>query len=268
MKFELYKQSADFIKEKTGGADIAVVLGSGVGEFAKRLTDTVRIPYAQIPNFPKSTAPSHEGALYAGNLGDKKVICMSGRFHYYEGYSLEEVTFYIRALRLAGVKTLILTNAAGGINIPAGKLMVISDHINLTGLSPLRGENDPNFGVRFPDMTNAYSKRIRTIAKNVSDRLKLDIAEGVYAYMTGPSYETPAEIRALKAIGADAVGMSTVPECICAVHCGMEVFAVSCITNMAAGITGESLSEKDVIKTANTVNDDFSALIEGVIKEI
>lgn len=270
MNFELYRQSADYIKEKTGGADIALVLGSGGGGFAKRLTDAVRIPYAQIPNFPKSTAPSHEGALYCGTVGSKKIICMSGRFHYYEGYSPDEATFYIRALKLAGVKTLILTNAAGGINksFKVGDLMLISDHINFSGLSPLRGQNDDRFGVRFPDMTDAYSKELRDVARHTAERLGIDIKEGVYAYMTGPSYETPAEIRALSVLGADAVGMSTVPECICAVHCGMKVVAVSCITNMAAGITGGQLSEQEVIDTAAQCDEKFSELINGLIEEL
>lgn len=270
MDFELYRQSADYIKEKTGGADIALVLGSGVGGFVKRLTDEVRIPYAQIPNFPKSTAPSHEGALYCGTIGNKKIICMSGRFHYYEGYSPDEVTFYIRALKLAGVKTLILTNAAGGINksFKPGDLMLISDHINFSGLSPLRGQNDDRFGARFPDMTDAYSKELRNTARLTAKRLGIDMKEGIYAYMTGPSYETPAEIRALAVLGADAVGMSTVPECISAVHCGMKVIAISCITNMAAGITGGQLSEQEVIDTAAQSDKKFSELINGLIEEL
>lgn len=268
MNFEQYKQAADYIKEKTLGAKTAAVLGSGLGGFVKKLDGSVKIPYADIPHFPRSTAPSHEGALYCGSLGGKKLICMSGRFHYYEGYSADEIVFYIRALKLAGVKTLILTNAAGGITVREGQLMIIKDHINLTGISPLRGVNDDAFGVRFPDMTNAYTANIRKTALECAKRLDIPVTEGVYAYMTGPSYETPAEIRALKTLGADAVGMSTVPECICAAHCGMQVFAVSCITNMASGITGKRLSEQEVIDTAQAVHNKFSAFIESVIGEI
>lgn len=270
MDFEKYKSSADFIKSKIGTADIAVVLGSGLGKFADSLEDRIKIPYAEIPNFPKSTAPSHEGAMYFGTINGKNIICMSGRFHYYEGYSLDEVTFYIRVLKLVGVEKIILTNAAGGINqsFKAGDLMLISDHINMTGLSPLRGINDDSFGTRFPDMTDAYSQSLRMIAAETAKKHNIDIKQGVYAYMTGPSYETPSEIRALSIMGADAVGMSTVPECVCAVHAGLEVLAISCITNMAAGITGEKLSEQEVIDTAAMTYQRFSSLVEFIIGEI
>lgn len=270
MNFEMYKNSANFIKSKIGTADIAVVLGSGLGRFADKLTDGIKIPYDEIPNFPVSTAPSHEGALYFGKINGKNIICMSGRFHYYEGYSLDEVTFYIRVLKLVGIEKIILTNAAGGINpsFKAGDLMLISDHINMTGLSPLHGINDSKFGTRFPDMTDAYSCRLRAIALETAKMHNIDIKQGVYAYMTGPSYETPSEIKALSIMGADAVGMSTVPECVCAVHAGIEVLAISCITNMAAGITGEKLSEKEVIDTATMTYRRFSSLIECIIGEI
>ncbi len=270
MNMELYRQAADYIKERTGGADVAIVLGSGLGSFAKKLTNAVKILYSEIPHFPKSTALSHEGALYSGNIGRKKVICMSGRFHYYEGYSIEEVVFFVRVLKLTGVNKIILTNAAGGVNksfVP-GDLMIVNDHINFTGISPLRGENEDEFGVRFPDMTYAYSPDMRSIAKSVAEKNNIDIKEGVYAYMTGPSYETPAEIRALSVMGADAVGMSTVPECVSAVHCGMDVLAISCITNMAAGITGEKLTGEEVITAAGSAYNKFSLLIESVIKEL
>ena len=270
MNFETYKQTADYIKSKTGGADIAIVLGSGLGSFAKKLSNAVKIPYSEIPNFPKSTALSHEGALYAGKIVGKKVICMSGRFHYYEGYPIEEAVFYVRALRLAGVNKIILTNAAGGVNksFTIGDLMLISDHINFTGISPLRGKNDDEFGVRFPDMTYAYSPDMRSITKSVAEKNNIDIKEGVYAYMMGPSYETTAEILALSIMVAEAVGMSTVHECISAVHCGMDVLAISCITNMAAGITGEKLTGEEVISAAASAYDKFSLLIESVIGEL
>lgn len=270
MNFEMYKKAADFIKSKIGTADTAVVLGSGLGKLADELADGIKIPYDEIPHFPKSTAPSHEGALYFGRINGKNIICMSGRFHYYEGYTLDEATFYIRVLKLVGVEKIILTNAAGGINpsFKPGDLMLISDHINMTGLSPLRGANDENFGTRFPDMTDAYSRKLRELARKTAKMHNIDIKEGVYAYMTGPSYETPAEIRALSVMGADAVGMSTVPECACAVHAGLEVLAVSCITNMASGIAGKSLSEQEVIDTATMTYRQFSDLVKAVIGEI
>ena len=270
MKYEDYKEAAEYIKKNTGGSSIAVVLGSGLGNFTKRLTDAVKIPYTDIPHFPKSTAPSHEGALYCGMIGDTKIICMSGRFHYYEGYSLEEVTFYVRALYLAGVEKLIITNAAGGINkeFSAGDLMLITDHINFTGLSPLRGENDSRFGERFPDVSDMYSKDLINTALKAAAVRKINLKQGIYAYMTGPSYETPSEIRALSFMGADAVGMSTVPEAVCAAHCGIKVLAISCITNMAAGITGEKLTEQEVIDNAAASNKKFSSFLEEVLNEL
>lgn len=265
------EQAAQFILARTQlRPRMAVVLGSGLGAFADELHDAVRIPYVDIPFFPKSTALGHVGTLVIGTFEAMPVAVMQGRAHFYEGYTLQQVAFPIRALAWMGVKALVLTNAAGGIN-PAyerGALVVLRDHINLQGGNPLIGPNDDRFGVRFPDMTDAYNADFRRFALDESARLHGGIYEGVYAGLGGPSYETPAEIRFLRTIGADLVGMSTVPEVIVARHMGLEVLALSCVTNMAAGITGDKLTHEEVMETGLTVRGKFLALVRAVLPKI
>ena len=249
---------------------IALVLGSGLGSFADELTGAIRIPYTTIPHFPQSTAIGHAGQMVIGYLGEIPLIVMQGRVHLYEGYSAQQVAFPVRAFGRMGVRAIIVTNAAGGINLnyQQGALVLIKDHINLQGQNPLIGPNDNRFGERFPDMTRAYSKQYRDIAKNSALCLGQELAEGVYAALAGPCYETPAEIRYLRAIGADLVGMSTVPEVIAARHMGIDVLAISCVTNMAAGILDQPLSSDEVFETAARVRGDFVALLRAVIPEI
>ncbi len=265
--YEDCKKSADYIRSVSPQLpDIAVTLGSGLGVMIEEVEALAEIPYADIPNFPRSTAPSHVGKLVVTD----KFIALSGRFHHYEGYDLATCAYYVRVLKLLGVKTLILTNAAGGINLSykPGELMMISDHINFTGENPLIGANDERFGVRFPDMTSTYTPALRQLAAECAEELGDDLKEGVYAYMTGPSYESPAEIRALRTLGADAVGMSTVPEAIAARHAGMDILAISCITNMAAGVTGETLTEEEVIAVADRTKKRFARLVFNVIDKL
>ena len=249
---------------------LGLVLGSGLGSFADELSEAVRIRYASIPFFPRSTAVGHAGQMVVGLLGNVPVAAMQGRVHLYEGYSAAEVAFPVRAFRRMGIPALILTNAAGGINLEykQGALVVIKDHINLQGQSPLLGPNDDRFGERFPDMTQAYSKQYRESARKAAERLGKSLSEGVYAALPGPSYETPAEIRYLRAIGADLVGMSTVPEVIAARHMGMTVLAISCVTNMAAGILDKPLSHQEVFETAERVRGDFVALLRAIIADL
>jgi purine-nucleoside phosphorylase len=249
---------------------IGVVLGSGLGGFADELSDATRIPYANIPFFPRSTAIGHAGQMVIGKVGDIAVAAMQGRVHLYEGYSAEEVAFPTRVFGRMGIRALILTNAAGGINLEykQGALVVITDHINLQGQNPLTGPNDDRFGPRFPDMTQAYPKPYREIALRAAQRLSKAVYQGVYAGLLGPSYETPAEIRYLRTIGADLVGMSTIPEVIAARHMGIKVLAISCVTNMAAGISDEVLSHEDVLATGERVKGDFVALLREVLPEI
>lgn len=268
---DLVRKAAGYITSKIEKVpDTAVVLGSGLGFFTDLLQERCEIPYQEIPGFPVSTAPGHAGKLIYGKIGEKDVICMSGRFHFYEGYSMNEVSFYVRALKVLGIKNLIITNAAGGINrcFTPGDLMIITDHIKFFDDSPLRGENISELGPRFNDMSEAYDKGLIEKAKSVAAKQGIDIKEGVYAFMPGPSYETPAEIRALGILGADAVGMSTVPEVITASHSGLKVLGISCITNQAAGISKEKLTEEEVFETAEKVGEKFSALIAEVITEI
>ena len=238
-----------------GWPKVAVVLGSGLGAFAEELTDAVSIAYSEIPGWPRSTAAGHAGELIFGKLGSLDAAVMAGRSHLYEGYSPEQVTLGVRVLGRLGVKTLVFTNAAGGINLSysQGGLVLISDHINLQGSNPLVGANDESLGPRFPDMTYAYTPECRAIAKSVAKDLGIDLKEGVYAAMLGPSYETPAEIRFLRTIGADLVGMSTVPEVIVANHMGLRVLAISCVTNMAAGLSPKKIDHREVIQTGNSV---------------
>lgn len=269
-------QAAAYIKQRVcdagvSPADTAIVLGSGLGFLVDRMTDTVCIPYTDIPGFPASTVASHAGMLVAGNLAGKTVFAFSGRFHYYEGYDFRTVTFYVRVLHCLGVHTLVLTNAAGGINetFVAGDLMLITDHIKLCADSPERGEADPFFGPRFFDMTETYTPRLRTVARETADALSLNLREGVYCYMGGPQFETPAEIRALRLLGGDAVGMSTVPEAIVASRCGMEVLGISCITNMAAGVVaGTRISDEEVTEAAARSSAQFSALVCAILERM
>ena len=249
---------------------IGLVLGSGLGSFADDLTEAVRIPYAQIPSFPRSTAIGHAGRLVIGKSGAVPAAVMQGRVHLYEGYSAAEVAFPTRVLGRLGIRALILTNAAGGINRAYGRgaLVVLRDHINLQGQNPLTGANDERFGQRFPDMSYTYSKRFREIALEEAKRLSILPHEGVYAALAGPSYETPAEIRYLRTIGADLVGMSTVPEAIAARHMGIELLAISCVTNMAAGILDQPLNHEEVLETGRRVMGQFVALLRAVLPRI
>jgi purine-nucleoside phosphorylase len=250
---------------------IAVVLGSGLGAFADELADRAEIPYAEIPGWPCSTAVGHAGKLIVGRLCDFDVAVLAGRAHLYEGYSPAQVTFGVRVLRSLGVKSVVFTNAAGGINLALerGGLVLISDHINLQGSNPLVGPNDDSRGVRFPDMTDAYSRRCREIAKNVAAELCIPLSEGVYAAMLGPCYETPAEIRFLRTIGADVVGMSTVPEVIVANHAGMKVLAISCVTNMAAGVVPHhKLSHEEVLDAGEMVRETLARFLKALVPRL
>ena len=249
---------------------VAIVLGSGLGAFGESLGAAKSIPYTEIPHWPQSRVVGHAGKMVAGTSGRRQVLALSGRVHYYEGHALDTVTFATRVLGKLGVKTLILTNAAGGINtkFSSGALMVIDDHINFMGLNPLIGGNDDRFGPRFPDMSEIYSKRLRTIATEAAAAVPMWIEHGVYIAVSGPSYETPAEIRAFRTLGADAVGMSTAPEAIVARHMGIEVLGISCISNMAAGILPQLLTAEEVIETTARVREQFIALLEGVIDRL
>jgi purine-nucleoside phosphorylase len=270
-EFEHAESAAQFIFSKTNlRPQIALVLGSGLGAFADEFGDSIRIPYGEIPHFPKSTAIGHAGQLVLGMVGDVPVAGMQGRVHLYEGYSAKEAAFPIRVFARMGVKAVILTNAAGGIKreFVQGQLVVIKDHINLQGVNPLTGPNDERFGQRFPDMTVAYDRRFREITVGVGNRNRIGLYEGVYAALPGPSYETPAEIRYLRTIGADLVGMSTVPEVIAARHSGIRVLGISCVTNAAAGILDQPLDHKEVLETAERVKSQFIALLKIVIPRI
>ena len=270
-QFDQGESAAQFLLAHTPmRPTIALVLGSGLGSFADELTDAVRIHYSQIPFFPRSTAIGHPGQMVVGKSGQIPVIAMQGRVHLYEGYSVKEVAFPMRVFGRMGIRSAILTNAAGGINLEyqQGALVVISDHINLQGHNPLLGPNDDRFGPRFPDMTEAYCKSYRKIAQTAASALGKKLYEGVYAALMGPSYETPAEIRYLRVIGADLVGMSTVPEVIAARHMGIKILAISCVTNMAAGILDQILSHEEVLATTERVKGDFIALLRAVLPEI
>lgn len=246
---------------------IGIVLGSGLGPLADEVTGSTTVPYDQIPHFPMSTAPGHTGKLVLGQLEGQRVVVMSGRVHLYEGYTPQQVVFPIQTLRQLGVQILIITNAAGGVNLDfhPGTLMLISDQINLTGHSPLVGPNDSRVGPRFPDMSEAYSKEWRDVAHRAAQQLGISLSEGVYLGLIGPQFETPAEIRMARALGADAVGMSTVMETIAANHCGMSVLGISCITNMAAGILPQKLTEEEVFDTTRRVRRKFASLVRGIV---
>ncbi len=262
------QEAAAYIKEKLGGRapEIAITLGSGLGDLADHLVDAVQIPYGEIPHFPVSTVAGHKGQFVVGKLEGREVLCMQGRFHYYEGYDLKQVTLPVRVMKLLGISTLIVTNAAGGINtgFRPGNLMLIEDHLNLTGENPLIGENLEVFGDRFFDMTVAYDAEYRALAERLAAELNIPLQKGVYAWLTGPNYETPAEIRYLRAIGADAVGMSTVPEVLVARHSGLRVCGISCITNLAAGMGDGLLSHEEVKETADRVKVDFIRLVTAL----
>jgi purine-nucleoside phosphorylase len=249
---------------------IGLVLGSGLGAFADSLTDTTKIPYSDIPSFPQSTAIGHAGRLVIGNAGSVPVAAMQGRVHQYEGYSAQQVAFPIRVFARMGINSVILTNAAGGINLgySQGALVLIKDHINLQGTNPLVGPNDDRFGLRFPDMTHTYSRAYREIAREEAAKLGILLHEGIYAALLGPSYETPAEIDHLRRIGADLVGMSTVAEVIAARHMGLNVLAISCVTNMAAGILDQPLSHAEVLETGERVRTTFEALLKAVLPRV
>jgi purine-nucleoside phosphorylase len=261
-------EAAAFIRQKCKvQPQIALVLGSGLGGFADELSDRTVIPYTEIPHFPRSSAEGHAGNLVIGKVGDVTVAAMQGRVHYYEGHSLQRVTFPMRVFARLGIRAALLTNAAGGIsaNLKQGCLVVIRDHINLQGGNPLIGPNDDRFGVRFIDMSEAYAKDFRQIALDEGKRHKIDIFEGIYAAVSGPSYETPAEICFLRTIGADLVGMSTVPEVIVARHSGIKVLAISCVTNMAAGILNQPINHAEVMETGARIRGQFVALLSSII---
>jgi purine-nucleoside phosphorylase len=264
-------EAAAFIRSTTDlRPEIGLILGSGLGVLGDELEDAVTIPYEDIPHFPVSTVEGHAGELILGKLQGRNVVLMRGRFHMYEGYEPELTALPVRVMKALGISTLLVTNAAGGVNLDymPGNLMLISDHINLTGRNPLAGPNDNALGVRFPDMSNAYSRRLRDIAKQSASELGLSIQEGVYVGLLGPNYETPAEIRMLRTLGVDAVGMSTVSEVIVARHSGIEVLGISCISNMAAGILDQPLSHKEVMETTELVKEQFLSLVMMIIPKM
>ncbi|MDQ0256155.1 purine-nucleoside phosphorylase [Evansella vedderi] len=265
------KQAQDYILQRIKNKPtIGLILGSGLGVLAEEIKDPIKIPYHEIPGFPTSTVAGHKGQLVIGDLEGKQVVAMQGRFHFYEGYSMELVTLPVRVMKGIGVETVIVTNAAGGVNesFQPGDLMIIRDHINLFGTNPLIGPNDEAIGVRFPDMSQAYSSKFIELAKSTASDLGVNIQEGVYAGNTGPTYETPAEVRMLRTMGADAVGMSTVPEVIVARHSNLSVLGVSCISNMAAGILDQPLTHEEVMETTEQVKENFLALIKEIVKRM
>jgi purine-nucleoside phosphorylase len=269
--YERAEHAARIIRSRTTETPrVAIVLGSGLGGFADDFDEPVGIPYEEIPGFGRSTAEGHAGRLVIGKVDQVPLIAMQGRVHFYEGYSLEQVTFPIRAFKLLGIKTLILTNAAGGVNVQLtqGALMVLSDHVNLMGDNPLRGPNDSRFGPRFPDLTSAYSPELQEIAVEEAKALGIEIRRGIYAALAGPSYETPAEIHLLRSLGADAVGMSTVPEVIVARQMNIEVLGISCITNMAAGISDQPINHEEVMATGIRVRETFTQLLRRVVSRV
>lgn len=249
---------------------VGLILGSGLGVLAEEIEQPVKIPYNQIPGFPVSTVEGHKGQLVYGKLNGVSVIAMQGRFHFYEGYTLDKVTFPVRIMKEIGVKNLIVTNAAGGINkaLEPGDLMLITDHINNIGANPLIGPNDSSFGVRFPDMSKAYNEELLNLAKEAGEKLHIPLKQGVYISNSGPAYETPAEVRMLSKLGADAVGMSTVPEVIVARHCGINILGISCISNMAAGILDQPLSHEEVIETTDHVRERFLTFVIEIVTRI
>lgn len=272
MKFGAYRESADFLKDRLGDfvPEVAMVLGSGLGFLGDVVEHPVFVDYRDIPHFKVSTAPGHQGRLVFGMLCGRRVAVMQGRMHYYEGYSHEEISFPVRVLRLLGATTLFVTNAAGAVNLTftPGDLMLITDHIKLYGDGPLRGENLPEFGTRFPDASHLYTPKLRRLAREAAAKLGVPLREGIYMYFPGPQYETPAEIRAARILGADAVGMSTVPEAIAAGHAGMDVLGFTLVSNMAAGILDRPLSEREVLDAAAVSRDKFSRLVTACLERL
>lgn len=270
-EFEHAEAAAKFIHKQTKlRPKIALVLGSGLGAFADEFADAKKIPYEKIPHFPQSTAIGHAGQLVLGKVDGVEVAGMQGRVHLYEGYSPQQVVFPVRVFSRMGVKAVIITNAAGGVNLnySAGALVAIRDHINLQGVNPLMGPNDDRFGMRFPDMTQAYDPEFRKFVADAGKKLKMTLHEGVYLALSGPNYETPSEIHAFRTLGADLVGMSTVPEVLAARHAGIRVLGISCVTNMAAGVTGQALTAEEVFETGARVKNEFIALLKAVIPKI
>jgi len=269
--FDKIQESAKFIQSKCDvKPSIGLILGSGLGVLADEIQNPVKINYNEIPNFPVSTVEGHAGCLVLGELEGKMVVAMQGRFHYYEGYTQQEITFPVRVMKALGVNTIVVTNAAGGANtnFKPGDLMLIKDHINLSGNNPLIGKNDQRLGSRFPDMSTAYTTKYINVVKECAKELNIELQEGVYAFFSGPTYETPAEVKMARILGADAVGMSTAPEVIVASHSGMEVIGISCITNMAAGILDQPLDHEEVIETTQKVKAEFLSLVKSVVKHI
>lgn len=269
--YEFYKKAVDHLLERFGDTpEIGIILGSGLGHFAAQVENAVTVTYSEIPNFLRSTAVGHAGKMIFGSVAGKKVVCMAGRFHSYEGYSFEELSIPVRVLKLLGIRALILTNAAGAVNVDfrPGDIMVISDHIKLMGASPLCGPNVEEFGPRFPDMGTAYTPGLRRLALELGERSPLTVREGVYFFMPGPQYETPAEIRAIRLLGGDAVGMSTVTEALTAAHCSLPVLALSVMTNMAAGVLDVPLTSEEVIETANAIEGPFTQYVRDIIAHI
>jgi purine-nucleoside phosphorylase len=269
--YERAQEAARFIQSRTDAeVSVAVVLGSGLGAFADDLTDAVAVPYSEIPGFARATVQGHAGRLVIGRTGDVTVAAMQGRFHFYEGYSLQDVTFPMRVLKLLGVRTVVLTNAAGTLktDFTPGSLMVISDHLNLLGDNPLRGANDEKFGPRFPDLTSVYARRLQDIVIEEAKGMSLDVRRGIYAALSGPSYETPAEIHMVRTLGGDVVGMSTVPEAIVARHMDMQVVGISCITNLAAGVSDKPIDHSQVMAIGERVRGDFTTLLRRVLKRL
>lgn len=263
--------AAEFIRSRvTMRPTVGLVLGSGLGDYTDTLEDLIRIPYSEIPNFPVPTIAGHAGALVFGRKNGKEVVVMQGRIHYYEGLPQQEITLPIRVLAALGIKTVVLTNACGGVNLnfTPGDLMLISDHINFSGANPLIGPNLDTFGPRFPDMSDLYTASLRTAIRQKAEEAGIPMQEGVYAMYSGPNYETPAEIRMFRTLGADAVGMSTVPEALVAGHCGIQVVGISCITNMAAGVLPVKLSHAEVTETANKVSAKFRKVVDLVLTVI
>lgn len=269
--YERAERAARTIRARAGvDLSVAIVLGSGLGGFADELTQATTISYDEVPGFARATVEGHAGRLVIGNLGEVTIAALQGRLHYYEGYSFEEVTFPIRVLKLLGVRTLVLTNAAGALHVEfePGSLMVISDHLNLMGANPLIGPNDDRFGPRFPDLTSVYAAELQNIVIDEANAMGLEVRRGIYAALSGPSYETPAEIHMVRALGADAVGMSTVPEAIVARHMDMQVVGISCITNLAAGVSDLPIDHSQVMATGERVRAEFAELLRRIVPRL
>ncbi|MYL41914.1 purine-nucleoside phosphorylase [Virgibacillus salexigens] len=271
MNYNAVKQASTYLQTKLEEKpEIGLILGSGLGVLAEEIENPVTIPYKDIPDFPESTVAGHKGQLVAGQLKGKQVIAMQGRFHYYEGYSMKQITFPVRVLKELGIDSIMVTNAAGGINenFQAGDLMIITDHINNMGDSPLIGKNDDRLGVRFPDMSNVYDQSLIAHAEECAKQIHINVQKGIYVGNTGPAYETPAEVRMLRTLGGDAVGMSTVPEVMVAGHAGIRVLGISCISNMAAGILDQPLTHDEVIETTEQVKESFLKFVKQVIETL